>query len=66
MKETHVAGIGGPCQSSGAVTDLRSLRNTVPMLDFTEEIHTEEEEAEAEAEWPTWVATKISKQIYSL
>jgi hypothetical protein len=38
------------------------------MLDFTEEIHTEEEEteAEAEAEWPTWVATKISKQIYSL
>jgi hypothetical protein len=30
MKETQVAGIGGPCQSSGAVTDLRSLRNTVP------------------------------------
>jgi len=38
------------------------------MLDFTEEIHTEEEEteAEAEAEWPTWVATKISKLMHSL
>jgi hypothetical protein len=34
------------------------------MLDFTEEIHTEEEAAEAE--WPTWVATKISKLMHSL
>jgi hypothetical protein len=38
------------------------------MLDFTEEIHTEAEEAEAEveAEWPTWVPTKISKLMHSL
>jgi hypothetical protein len=36
------------------------------MLDFTEEIHTEAEEAEAEAEWPTWVATKISKLMHAL
>jgi hypothetical protein len=34
------------------------------MLDFTEEIHTEEEKTEAE--WPTWVTTKISKQMHSL
>jgi hypothetical protein len=35
-------------------------------LQSKEEIHTEEEEAEAEAKWPTWVATKISKQMHSL
>jgi hypothetical protein len=35
------------------------------MLDFTKELHTEAE-AEAEAEWPTWVATKISKLMHSL
>jgi hypothetical protein len=38
------------------------------MLDFTEEIHTEAEEAEAEAEveCPTWIPTKISKLMHSL